>query len=108
INSDLMSHKTPDKLLVEVLPVEKIAIRNFFGKVKTHLSKYLRQSRQERPQLIANITRWNTETDDSLIMSYLEFPQNLQGQLPEIHLMEYTKLAQALLQGLARGIWSNL
>ncbi|KAI8043398.1 uncharacterized protein LOC128261442 [Drosophila gunungcola] len=108
INSDLMSHKTPDKLLVEVLPVEKIAIRNFFGKVKIHLTKYLRQSRQERPQLVANITRWSAETEDSLIMTYLEFPQNLQGQLPEIHLMDYTKLAQALMQGLSRGIWSTL
>jgi len=53
-------------------------------------------------------TRLATETDDSLIMSYLEFPQTLKGQLPELHLMDYTKLAQALVQGVARGIWTSL
>ncbi|XP_037709687.1 uncharacterized protein LOC119547072 [Drosophila subpulchrella] len=108
INSDLMYNKTPDKLLVEVLPGEKIAIRNFFDKVKPFLTKYLRTSRQDRSELVANITRLATETDDSLIMSYLEFPQTLKGQLPELHLMDYTKLAQALVQGVARGIWTSL
>ncbi|XP_017056601.1 uncharacterized protein LOC108098302 [Drosophila ficusphila] len=108
INSDLMSRKNPDKLLVEVLPGEKIAIRNFFDKVKTHLTKYLRLSRQDRSELVSNITRWATETEDSVVMYYLEFPQNLKGQLPELHLMEYTKLAQALIQGVARGIWTML
>ncbi|XP_017081487.2 uncharacterized protein LOC108114852 [Drosophila eugracilis] len=108
INSDLMYHKTPDKLLVEVLPGEKTSIRNFFSKVKPHLSKYLRQSRQDRSQLVANITRWATDNEDSLIMTFLEFPQNLKGQLPELHLMDYSKLAQALIEGVARGIWTNL
>ncbi|XP_016994313.2 uncharacterized protein Hf [Drosophila takahashii] len=108
INSDLMSHRTPDKLLVEVLPGEKIAIRQFFGKVKPHLTKYLRLSRQDSSELVSNITRLASETEDSLIMSYLEFPQSLKGQLPELHLMDYSKLAQALVEGVARGIWANL
>ncbi|KAH8353342.1 hypothetical protein KR084_010371, partial [Drosophila pseudotakahashii] len=108
INSDLMSHRNPDKLLAEVLPGEKIAIRQFFGKLKPHLTKYLRLSRQDRSELVANVTRLAAETEDSLITSYLEFPHNLKGQLPELQLMDYTKLAQALVEGVARGIWTSL
>ncbi|EDV54595.1 uncharacterized protein LOC6548963 [Drosophila erecta] len=107
INSDLMYHNTPDKLLIEVLPGEKIAIRRFFGKVKPHLTKYLRSSRQERAELVANISQLANETGDSLITTFLEFPQNLKSQLPELQLMDYTKLAQALVQGVASGIWTK-
>eukprot|EP00099_Drosophila_melanogaster_P029281 NP_788078.1 helical factor [Drosophila melanogaster] len=107
INSDLMYHKTPDKLLVEVLPGEKIAIRRFFAKVKPHLTKYLRLSRQDRSELVSNVTQLATETKDSLITTFLEFPQNLKSQLPELQLMDYTKLAQALVQGVASGIWTK-
>lgn len=107
INSDLMYHKTPDKLLVEVLPGEKIAIRRFFAKVKPHLTKYLRLSRQDRSELVSNVTQLATETEDSLITTFLEFPQNLKSQLPELQLMDYTKLAQALVQGVASGIWTK-
>lgn len=102
-----MYHKTPDKLLVEVLPGEKIAIRRFFAKVKPHLTKYLRLSRQDRSELVSNVTQLATETEDSLITTFLEFPQNLKSQLPELQLMDYTKLAQALVQGVASGIWTK-
>ncbi|EDW90479.1 uncharacterized protein LOC6529783 [Drosophila yakuba] len=105
INSDLMYHNTPNKLLIEVLPGEKIAIRRFFAKVKPHLTKYLRLSRQDKSELVSNMTQLATETNDSLITTFLEFPQNLKSQLPELQLMDYTKLAQALVQGVARGIW---
>lgn len=108
INSQLMAHQSPDRLLFEVLPGEKIAIRNFFGKVKPHLTKYLRLSRQDRPEFISNINRWANESEDSLITYYLEFPQTLQGQLPELHLIDYTKLAKALMEGVATGIWRVL
>ncbi|KAH8410336.1 hypothetical protein KR009_012318, partial [Drosophila setifemur] len=106
INSQLMAKQTPDKLLQEVLPGEKIAIRTFFGKVKPHLAKYLRLSRQERHELISNVTRWAGESEDTLITSYLEFPRTLRVQLPELQLMDYTKLAKALLEGVATGIWT--
>ncbi|XP_017019327.1 uncharacterized protein Hf [Drosophila kikkawai] len=108
INSQLMTHQSPDKLLLEVLPGEKIAIRNFFGKVRPHLTKYLRLSRQDRLEFMSNITRWASESEDSLVTYYLEFPRTLQQQLPELQLMDYTKLAKALLEGVATGIWSVL
>ncbi|KAH8255805.1 hypothetical protein KR038_011093, partial [Drosophila bunnanda] len=108
INSQLMAHQTPDKLLLEVLPGEKIAIRNFFGKVRPHLAKYLRLSRQDRLEFMSNITRWASESEDSLVTYYIEFPRTLQQQLPELQLMDYTKLAKALLEGVATGIWRTL
>ncbi|XP_068150488.1 uncharacterized protein Hf [Drosophila tropicalis] len=108
INSDIMMQAQPDKLLAEVLPVEKEAIRNFYTKLKIHLEKYLRLSRQNnKTELLQNVTRWQSETQDTIVMSYIEFPRNLQKQIPELQLMDYTKLAKALLEGVAAGIWKG-
>ncbi|KAH8325863.1 hypothetical protein KR067_009300, partial [Drosophila pandora] len=106
INSQLMAHQPADKLLEEILPGEKILIRNFFARVKVHLVKYLQVSHQNRPEFIANVTRLAGETEDVLIESYLRFPHNLQSQLPELQLMDYTKLAKSIFEGIATGIWS--
>ncbi|BFF93588.1 uncharacterized protein DMAD_11417 [Drosophila madeirensis] len=108
INSQLMAQQRPDKLLLEVLPGEKTAIRNFFLKVRPPLESYLHRSHQTRPELITNVTRWAGEQQDSVVMSYIEFPRSLQAQLPELQLMDYTKLAKALIEGVATGIWGSL
>ncbi|XP_001356115.2 uncharacterized protein LOC108163411 [Drosophila miranda] len=108
INSQLMAQQRPDKLLLEVLPGEKAAIRNFFHKVRPPLEKYLQRSHQSRPELIANVTRWAGQQQDSVVMSYIEFPRSLQAQIPELQLMDYTKLAKALIEGVATGIWGSL
>ncbi|KAH8329291.1 hypothetical protein KR074_007126, partial [Drosophila pseudoananassae] len=106
LNSQLMAHQTPDKLLEEILPGEKVLIRNFFARVKIHLVKYLQVSRQTRPEFIANVTRLAGDTEDVLIESYLRFPHNLESQLPELQLMDYTKLAKSIIEGIATGVWS--
>lgn len=102
-----MAHQPPDRLLEEILPGEKVLIRNFFARVKVHLVKYLQVSHQNRSEFIANVTRLAGETDNVLIESYLRFPHNLQAQLPELQLMDYTKLAKSIFEGIATGIWSG-
>ncbi|KAH8266685.1 hypothetical protein KR018_009980, partial [Drosophila ironensis] len=105
INSQLLAQQEPDKLLEEVLPGEKAAIRGFFTKVGPHLTRYLTTSGQNKPELMANVTRWAGETEDALVRFYLEFPRNLQGQLPELQMMDYTKMAQVFFAGLFNSIF---
>ncbi|EDV99419.1 uncharacterized protein LOC6567149 [Drosophila grimshawi] len=104
INRSLFNQRESDKLLLEVLPYEKISIRNFFSKVKIELLNYLASTHQNKFELMTNVTRWQTETEDTLVISYLGFPQRLQDQVPELQLMDYMKQAKSLVDGIVQSL----
>ncbi|KAM8716589.1 hypothetical protein ACLKA7_003466 [Drosophila subpalustris] len=102
IHSSLFNQPSSDQLLLAVLPAEKTAVRQFFSKIRPELHKYFRSTRQVHLELMRNVTRWQNESADSLLLSYLEFPETLQNQAPELRLMDYLKQAKGIVSGIAR------
>ncbi|XP_064553968.1 uncharacterized protein Hf [Drosophila montana] len=108
INSSLFERAQPDQLLLQVLPGEKICIRNFFVKVRLELLKYFATSEQTKVELIRNVSRWQQETGNSIVLAFLEFPQKLQHQVPELQLMDYMRQARGLVEGITQALQATL
>ncbi|KAH8263341.1 hypothetical protein KR044_007607, partial [Drosophila immigrans] len=108
IHSSLFDGQGQDQLLNAVLPVEKVSIRNFFSKVRLDLLKYFTVTQQTHLELMQNVTRWQNESADSVVISFLEFPKTLQDQVPELRLMDYTKQGKSIVEGLARQLQLSL
>ncbi|EDW63333.1 uncharacterized protein Hf [Drosophila virilis] len=108
INSSLFDQSEPDQLLLQVLPSEKICIRNFFVKVRLELLKYFATRQQTTVELIRNVTRWQQATENSIVLAFLEFPQKLQDQVPELQLMDYMQQARGLVEGIAQALQATL
>lgn len=89
IHAPLLKHEQPNQLLQMVLPGEKVAIRDFFAKVQVELRKYLTVTLQSQEELLKNLTEWNTETNDRIVLTYLQFPNNLQTLMPELKVNNY-------------------
>lgn len=89
IHAPLLEHEQPNQLLQMVLPGEKVAIRDFFAKVQVELRKYLTVTLQTQEELLKNLTEWNTETNDRIVLTYLQFPNNLQTLMPELRVNNY-------------------
>lgn len=89
IHAPLLKHEQPDQLLHIVLPGEKIAIRDFFARVQVELLKYLTATSQTQQELMQNLTEWKTETNDRIVLTYLDFPRNLQVLMPELKVNNY-------------------
>ncbi|KAH8377713.1 hypothetical protein KR093_006754, partial [Drosophila rubida] len=101
VHSSLFDQQTQDRLLLEVLPAEKVSIRNFFSKTRLNLLKYFAATQQIHIELMTNVTRWQNESADSIVISFLEFPETLQSEVPELRLMDYTKQGKSIVEGLA-------
>ncbi|XP_030555379.1 uncharacterized protein LOC115758760 [Drosophila novamexicana] len=108
INSSLFDRSEPDQLLLQVLPGEKICIRNFFVKVRLELLKYFATREQTKVELIRNVSRWQQATENSIVLAFLEFPQKLQDQVPELQLMDYMRQASGLVEGIAQALQATL
>ncbi|XP_034472326.1 uncharacterized protein LOC117780056 [Drosophila innubila] len=102
IHSSLFNQQSSDQLLLAVLPTEKASIRQFFSKVRKELLAYFTYTHQVHLDLMQNVTLWQNESADSLLLSYLEFPQTLQNQVPELRLVDYLKQAKGIVEGIAR------
>ncbi|ALC40295.1 Hf [Drosophila busckii] len=89
INLELIRDEAPDSLLLEVLPDEKLSIRNFYIKAEQVIENYLRASNQSKSDLMQYLKRGKTETDNSLVKDFLKFSEELNKHLPE--LVEATK-----------------
>ncbi|XP_062138982.1 uncharacterized protein LOC133847772 [Drosophila sulfurigaster albostrigata] len=101
IHSSLFNQPTEDKLLVAILPAEKVSIRDFFTKIRIDLLNYFAATQKNHLELMQNVTRWQNESADSIVISFLEFPETLKSQVPELSLMDYTKQGKSIVEGLA-------
>ncbi|KAH8415222.1 hypothetical protein KR215_009440, partial [Drosophila sulfurigaster] len=101
IHSSLFNQPTEDKLLVAILPAEKVSIRDIFTKIRIDLFNYFAATQQNHLELMQNVTRWQNESADSIVFSFMAFPETLQRQVPELSLMDYTKQGKSIVEGLA-------
>ncbi|XP_030381153.1 uncharacterized protein LOC115629005 [Scaptodrosophila lebanonensis] len=96
-NDQFGENSKPDRIVTLIWPSEKSAIRKFFKKVNRLLGHYLERTKQSNPELLAKLTSWQNptapDTDEGakrILESFIEFPEYLRKQVPELQLMDYT------------------
>lgn len=108
IHDDLLKGRQPDEVLLQLLPAEKVSIRRFFSKVRVHLMMYFNFTNQVKWELINNLTRWQSETANSIVEVYLEFPTKLREEAPELQLMDYMAQGKIILDAVAQALQNVL
>lgn len=86
----------------------KFSIRAFFAKARLELGKYSEATQTTIEEILQYVSRWQTETADSIIQAYMEFPSKLRETVPELQLMDYTAQGRIIIEAVAQAIGDAL
>ncbi|XP_017858338.1 PREDICTED: uncharacterized protein LOC108610640 [Drosophila arizonae] len=102
IHDDWLKGHQSDEVLQQLLPEEKVSIRAFFSKARHELAKYSEATQTTNEEILQYVSRWQTETADSIIGAYMEFPSKLRETVPELQLMDYMAQGRIIIEAVAQ------